>query len=249
MTSAKQELAAQGFTNGALYNAARPNYPVGAIEFLITSLGLGATSSVLDLGAGTGIFTRQLLPHVGRLIAVDPSASMRASFAASTPEVAILDGSDVAIPLDDDSVDAVTVAQAFHWFDAPRALTEIHRVLRRGGGLGLIWNERDESVPWVAALTSAMEWDVRQPYKVGMDFSQILADGPFVDVERVSFVNSQTLTHDGLTQRVLTTSYIAAMDDRARETLMSAVAAVIDELPEPVVMPYTTDVYVARAIA
>jgi ubiquinone/menaquinone biosynthesis C-methylase UbiE len=244
---AKAELAAKGFNNGDLYNAARPNYPLEAIEFLVSTFGLNEGSAVLDLGAGTGIFTRQLLPYVGQLIAVDPSSSMRASFQASTPGVEILEGSDVAIPLASGAIDAVFVAQAFHWFDAPRALQEIHRVLRGGGGLGLIWNERDESVDWVAELTRAMEWDVRQPYKVGMDFSRIVAAGPFVDVQRVRFSNAQTLTHEGLTQRVLTTSYLAAMSAEERAPLMTNVATVIDKLPEPVVMPYVTDVYCARA--
>jgi hypothetical protein len=113
----------------------------------------------------------------------------------------------------------------------------------------LVWNERDESVEWVAELTRAMRWDVLQPYKVGMDFSLIVSQGPFVDVERVRFPNAQTLTHEGLTQRVLTTSYIAAMGEGERASLMANVAAVIETLPDPVVMPYVTDVYRAVAVA
>ena len=245
----KQELAKEGFNNGDLYNAARPSYPHEALEFLVSTFGIDETSTVLDLGAGTGIFTRQLLPFVGEVIAVEPSESMRASFRTSTPGIEIFDGNDVAIPLDDEAVDAVMVAQAFHWFDAPRALVEIHRVLCRNGGLGLVWNERDESVEWVAELTRAMRWDVLQPYKVGMDFSLIVSQGPFVDVERVRFPNAQTLTHEGLTQRVLTTSYIAAMGEGERASLMANVAAVIETLPDPVVMPYVTDVYRAVAVA
>ncbi len=241
----QQDLAARGFNNGDRYNAARPSYPLEAVEYLVATFGLDDTSSVLDLGAGTGIFTRQLLAFVGHIVAVDPSASMRESFRAATPDVAILEGSDVAIPLVEHSVDAVFVAQAFHWFDAPRALEEIHRVLRHAGGLGLIWNERDESVEWVAELSRAMQWDVRQPYQVGMDFSLVLADGPFTDVQRARFSNTQTLTHDGLIQRVLTTSYIAAMGDEERASLMADVAAVVERLPDTVVMPYVTDVYTA----
>ena len=143
------ELAVRGFANGLLYNSARPDYPIEAVEYLVATLHLDTSSRVLDLGAGTGIFSRQILAHVGRLTAVDPSASMRESFRAATPGVEILDGSDVSIPLGDASVDAVFVAQAFHWFDAPEALLEIRRVLRPDGGLGLVWNERDESVPWI----------------------------------------------------------------------------------------------------
>ena len=115
----KRDLASSGFANGPLYNSARPNYPTPAIDYFVATFGLNHGSRVLDLGAETGIFSRQILAHVGRLTAVDPSASMRESFRAATPGVEILDGSDVSIPLGDASVDVVFVAQAFHWFDAP----------------------------------------------------------------------------------------------------------------------------------
>ncbi|HUY16254.1 MAG TPA: class I SAM-dependent methyltransferase, partial [Acidimicrobiales bacterium] len=197
--------------------------------------------------AGTGIFSRQIRPYVEKVTAVEPSASMRASLQAETPGVDVLAGSDVSIPLDDGEVDAVFVAQAFHWFDVPRALEEIHRVLTPGGGLGLIWNERDETVAWVDELSRAMRWDVRQPYKVGTDFSDVVAAGPFHDVERVEFKHSQTLTRDGLYRRVLTTSYVSVMEGQEREALMKDVALVVEHQPEPIVLPYVTSVYTARA--
>ena len=246
-TQKKRDLASGGFANGPLYNSARPSYPTPAIDFFVTTFGLDPGSHVLDLGAGTGIFSRQILGRVGRLTAVDPSASMRESFRAATPGVEILDGSDVSIPLGDASVDAVFVAQAFHWFDAPKALDEIRRVLRPGGGLGLVWNERDESVPWVRELNRAMHWDVEQPYRVGSDFSSVLAAGPFADVARVQFRHAQSLSRDDLYRRVLTTSYVAVMADAQRDELMSDVAAVVERQPEIVVLPYVTDVYSATA--
>jgi SAM-dependent methyltransferase len=239
--------AAKGFNDGERYNAARPNYPNEALEYFAATLGLNQSTRALDLGAGTGIFTRQLLPFVGRITAVDPSQSMRASLQASGADVDVVEGSDVAIPLGDASVDVTFVAQAFHWFDAPRALDEIHRVLVPSGGLGLIWNERDESVAWVAELSRAMLWDLKQPYKVGTDFAQVVADGPFVDVERVKFRHSQTLSREGLYQRVMTTSYISALDEEPLEALMKNVAVVVEHLPEPIVLPYVTDVYTAKA--
>jgi len=140
------------------------------------------------------------------------------------------------------------VAQAFHWFDAPVALEEIHRVLVDGGGLGLVWNERDESVDWVAALGRAMQWSQHQPYEVGSDFTPVIAAGPFVNVERKKFAHAQMLDHDGLVQRVLTTSYIAVMDVDERDALMREVTAVIRELPDPVSLPYVTDAYRATAM-
>jgi len=216
----KDELAVRGFADGSLYNAARPDYPLVAIEHFVATLGIMPTTHVLDLGAGTGIFTRQILPYVAKVTAVDPSSSMRASLRSETPGVEVLEGSDVSIPLGEGVVDAVFVAQAFHWFDAPRALAEIHRVLVPGGALGLIWNERDETVAWVEELSRAMRWDVRQPYKVGTDFSDVVAAGPFEDVARVEFKHVQTLTREGLYQRVLTTSYISLMSDEERDVLM-----------------------------
>ncbi len=241
-------LAARGFAQGDLYNSARPDYPQEALEYFAETFGLNQEMTVLDLGAGTGIFTRQIRPYVGRVVAVEPSASMRASLEASGVDADILDGSDVAIPLVQGSVDVAFVAQAFHWFDPPRALKELHRVLVPRGGLGLIWNERDESVEWVAALSHAMMWDTKAPYQVGTDFSRQIADGPFREIERVNLHHSQTLSREGLYRRVMTTSYISAMDEAARDELMTNVATVVEELSEPIVLPYVTDVYSARAV-
>jgi ubiquinone/menaquinone biosynthesis C-methylase UbiE len=217
------------------------------MSYFVASLRLHPAAHVLDLGAGSGIFSRQIRPFVGRVSAVEPSASMRESFRRADSEMEILDGSDVSIPLADDTVDAVFVAQAFHWFDAPRALEEIHRVLVPHGGLGLIWNERDETVEWVAALSHAMQWDTRQPYEVGKDFTEVIAAGPFTDIERVHFRHEQQLSREGLLQRVLTTSYIAIMEPDERTELVSAVRSVIDQLDEPIALPYVTTAYVARA--
>jgi SAM-dependent methyltransferase len=153
----------------------------------------------------------------------------------------------VAIPLESGSADCVIAAQAFHWFDAPLALEEIHRVLVDGGRLGLVWNIRDESVAWVADLGRAMRWPDFQPYEVGKDFTPVVAAGPFVNVERRKFAHRETLRHDQLIQRVLSTSYIAVMDEKEQALLMDEVAQVIRQLPNPVELPYVTDVYRATA--
>lgn len=240
-------LGKTGFQNGQLYDAARPSYPDEAIEYFSVTLELDTSMHVLDLGAGSGIFSRQIRPFVGRVTAVEPSTSMRESFRAGNDDMEILEGSDVSIPLDDHSVDAAFVAQAFHWFDAPRALEEIHRVLVPQGGLGLIWNERDESVAWVKELSRAMQWDTRQPYEVGKDFTDVIVAGPFSGVERVVFTHSQLLSREGLLQRVLTTSYIATMEQEERDRLIASVREVADQLVEPIVLPYVTTAYTAKA--
>lgn len=237
-----------GFADGERYQASRPNYPHDAVAFLVDSLGIEADAHVLDLGAGTGIFTGQLLPYCERITAVEPTSGMRNVLKKRLPSVNVLDGRDIDIPLENGSVDCVVVAQAFHWFDAPVALEEIHRVLVEGGRLGVVWNERDESVPWVADLGQAMDWPTRRPYDVGQDFTTVLAAGPFVNIERRKFSHHQVLDHERLFQRVLSTSYIAVLDDEEQSSVMKEVRRVVDPLPETIELPYVTDVYRATAI-
>ncbi len=246
--SSGDDWGSAGFADGSRYQAARPDYPIGAVRYLVEELGIDADAHVVDLGAGTGIFTGQLLSFGPRITAVEPTSGMREVLARRLPSVTVLDGRDVDIPLESGSADCVVVAQAFHWFDAPLALEEIHRVLVDGGRLGLVWNERDESVEWVAALGRAMRWPEHQPYAVGMDYTPVIEAGPFVNVQRRQFAHSQVLDHEGLAQRVLTTSYIAVMGDDERDALMRDVAKVIRDLPAPVRLPYVTDAYRATAI-
>ena len=243
----EHDLATAGFADGIRYQSARPDYPVAAIDFLVTALGITARSHVVDLGAGTGIFTEQLLRFGCRITAVEPTPGMRDVLAGRLPGVKTLDGRDVDIPLATSSVDCVVVAQAFHWFDAPPALAEIHRVLIEGGGLGLIWNERDDSVDWVAELGRAMRWSQHQPYDRATDFTPVILAGPFEAVERLRFRHHQTLDHAMLIQRVLSSSYIAVMGEVERGELMADVAEVIRTLPETVDLPYVTSAYSARA--
>ena len=240
-------LGERGFANGSLYDEVRPDYPEAAIAAIVSSFELDRSSRVLDLGAGTGIFSRQLAPFVGTLTAVEPSSSMRETMLATTTGITVLDGRDDAIPLGDCAVDLVVVAQAFHWFDAVRALAEIHRVLAPGGGLALIWNERDESIEWMAALTRAMRWDLNRPYSHNLDYARVVAAGPFVDVAHVDFPHRQLLTREQVYRRVLTTSYISIMDEDEQRALLEDVAAVIEPLGEPIDFAYRTDLYTARA--
>src|SRR5262245_17599074 len=117
------------------YNRVRPEHPAEAIARAVANLGLDRNSDVLDLAAGTGRLTRLLTERVARVIAVEPDAAMRAVLSGTTDCHAVLDGTAEAIPLEDSSVDAVFVAEAFHWFDTGPALAEIARVLRPCGGV------------------------------------------------------------------------------------------------------------------
>jgi SAM-dependent methyltransferase len=131
-----------------IYERGRPPYPADALDWLLPD----GAPRVLDLGAGTGKLTRQIHARGIPVTAVDPSDGMLAELRRVLPGVPAHLGTAEAIPLPDGSVDAVVVAQAWHWMDPERAPHEIARILSPGGRLGLTWNVRDESVDWVRRL-------------------------------------------------------------------------------------------------
>ena len=132
----------------AAYERGRPSYPPEAIDWLLPR----GARRVLDLGAGTGKLTTRLAERGLDVVAVDPIPDMLEVLRASLPETRALLGTAEEIPLEDNSVDAVLVAQAWHWVDPGRAIPEVARVLRPGGRLGLVWNTRDERLGWVREL-------------------------------------------------------------------------------------------------
>lgn len=138
----------------AAYAAGRPGYPEEALRWILPA----DTRRVLDLAAGTGVLTRPLLAMGFEVVAVEPDPAMRSHVPDSAEA---LDGAAEAIPLDDSSVDAVVVGTAFHWFDGPAAMAEIHRVLRPGGSVGLLWNLLDDSEPWVWQFADIMNAEAR----------------------------------------------------------------------------------------
>jgi SAM-dependent methyltransferase len=136
------------------YAFGRPSYPRDAVEWALPP----GARQVLDLAAGTGRLTARLLELGLDVIAVEPLAEMRVHVPAPA---AALDGNAEDLPLDDGSVDAVLVGQAFHWFDVPRAMAEIRRVLRVGGTVGLLWNMLDDGDPWIDELCRVVEAEER----------------------------------------------------------------------------------------
>jgi SAM-dependent methyltransferase len=155
------------------YAYGRPSYPMEAVQWALPE----DAHTVLDLGAGTGKLTQRLLEVGLDVVAVEPLDEMRELIA---PAARALAGTAESIPLPESSVDAVVVGQAYHWFDAARALPEIARVLRPGGTVGLLWNMDDDRVPWVAELceltgsearASAMVADPKPPYAGGPGLS------------------------------------------------------------------------------
>jgi ubiquinone/menaquinone biosynthesis C-methylase UbiE len=239
-----ERAAEKGFGAGAdAYVRGRPSYPPAAVELIVRELGIGPGTTVVDVGAGTGKFTELLVPTGARVVAVEPVANMRAKV---QPPVEAVDGTGETLPFDDGSVDAITVAQAFHWFRHDAAVTEFARVLKPGGGFALVWNRRDESVPWVDAMSRVIEWRAHQVSEYDRtDWPAVIGRSDrFGAVEHASFSWEHVIDRDGLAERVRSVSYIAAMDDAAeRESIVDAVLALTDGFGETFPLPYNTLVW------
>lgn len=244
----RARLGRVGFESGSdVYERARPGYPEDSIAYLMSTAGLIPGSRVLDLAAGTGKLTRQLDAAGATCVAVEPSASMREVFGRMVPGAPLIGGTAEMIPLVGESIEVAVVAQAFHWFDPPRALPEIARVLRSQGWLALIWNERDESDPMIAELVRISKWDQCQPYPMGMDFGPIIdASGLFRPVARVQFSFVQSVTATEFVEQVASRSYVRVLPDRDRQALLDQVAEFATTLGDPIGMPYVTDLFCAQ---
>jgi MOSC domain-containing protein YiiM/SAM-dependent methyltransferase len=250
MTDSIHVAASRGFSAGVeAYERARPSYPPEAVETIVETLGLAPGRTLLELGAGTGKLTRLLAPTGARILAVEPVEAMRAKLLDVVPGVELVDGTAEAIALPNASVDAVVVAQAFHWFDAIRALSEMHRVLRPGGRIALVFNRRDESVAWVEGLGEAIRRiSTGEPQVWGGDWNDALDRcalfGPWrSEVSR----QVQRLTLDGVMDRVASVSYVAAAAPEVREGVLDEVRALLASDPltagqDEVELPYNTDV-------
>ena len=171
-------------------------------------------------------------------MAVEPSPEMAAQLSQAVPAARVFAGTAEAIPLPAASVDAVVAGQAYHWFDPPRALPEIARVLRPSGRLGLVWNSRDETVPWVARLSELLD---QGAWGEGPEQS-IEASGLFGPVERAEFRLEQPLDRGSLLELVRSASGVAVLDEAARREVLAAVGRLFDAAATrgEVVLPYVT---------
>jgi SAM-dependent methyltransferase len=234
--------AVTGFARSVeAYERARPEYPPEAIAWLAQQLGLRPGRTVLDLAAGSGKLTRPLVALGCAVIAVEPVPEMRAAIGPAAAQA--LDGTAEAIPLPDASVDAVTVGQAFHWFDGPKALAEIARVLRPGGALALVWNRRpvESSVLWAAISELIAPYRDDAPSHGSGAWRDAFA-GRELTEQRFDF--TQRLDADGLADRVGSISFIAALDDAQRAQLLARVRALADD--GPVEVPYVCELHLWR---
>ncbi|AMM20113.1 hypothetical protein AX769_07970 [Frondihabitans sp. PAMC 28766] len=222
-----------------LYEKGRPSYPAEAVEWLLPA---GATR-VVDVGAGTGKFTRLLVSRGLHVTAIEPSEGMRDELIRSVPEAQVLPGSAERLPIDGESVDAVIAAQAWHWVDPVRAVPEVARVLKPGGTLGLIWNIRDRGEGWIDALEDLLP-DAHS--ESGMASQNPPVGAPFGPIERRDFSWANPVSPEDVVTMVASRSYVITLEASAREKLLGEVRDLIHDHPSTVGRTVVEVPYVAR---
>lgn len=258
MDEAERDLKALSFGEVAdHYGRGRPGYPHEAIRWLIGQ----DRANVIDLAAGTGKLTRQLAGLGHQVVAVEPSAPMIERLRETRGIVGAVRGAAEAIPLKNDWADAITAAQAFHWFDLDQALPDIHRVLRSGGLLGLLWNLRDESVGWVRELSSvigsndAQVSGVADSERFGFDPShgQITSSGLFDEIEHRVFEHEQVLDLEGLLSLVQSRSNVVTLPVERQQEVVEWVEKLWRDHPDlraqdSFTLPYRTHAFRTHAL-
>jgi SAM-dependent methyltransferase len=237
--------AAIGFGRAAAeYERGRPGYPDAAVAFLVDRLRLGSDTIVVDLAAGTGKLARQLQASGARVVAVEPVDAMRALIPPGIEPVA---GTAEELPLEDGSADAVTVAQAFHWFRTQDALREIHRVLRARGVLAAVRNRRDPEDPVQAEFLRILGRRRSHPsLEAGRDVEGVLAaSGLFGHPESRSFPHVHELGGETLVAQAASESSIAVLDGDARVAALAEFRRLAETLPPRYGLRYRTEIVVA----
>jgi SAM-dependent methyltransferase len=231
----------------AAYERGRPPYPPQAIDWLLPE----GAAHVLDLGAGTGKLTRQLRDRGLAVTAVEPSEGMRGQLRQAVPGVTVLAGTAEQIPLPDHSVDAVLVAQAWHWVDPAAAVPEAARVLSPGGWLGLLWNVRDEREDWVAGLSAIMRGHGNPELGTSAVSQAPPVGPPFGPAERRDIPWVHRFPPDLLDDMITSRSYVITLPAADREALLSEVHQLVRTHPalagaDEIALPYVTRCWRAR---
>ncbi|KAA1248661.1 class I SAM-dependent methyltransferase [Mycobacterium simiae] len=235
MTRSSQDPSLSFGSAAAAYERGRPSYPPEAIDWLLPA----GARTVLDLGAGTGKLTTRLVERGLDVVAVDPIPEMLEVLRTSLPETPALLGTAEEIPLADNSVDAVLVAQAWHWFDPARAILEVARVLRPGGRLGLVWNTRDERLGWVRELGDIIGRD-GDPAR-----DKATLPEPFTDAERYQVEWTNYLTPQALIDLVASRTYCITSPAKVRTKTLEQVRQLLATHPalanaNGLALPYVT---------
>jgi ubiquinone/menaquinone biosynthesis C-methylase UbiE len=234
-----KEAPPDAFGNSAReYELGRPRWPAELIDRVAGELELGPDATVLDLGAGTGKLTRDLVPPFARVIAVEPDDAMRAVLEEVVPEAEALAGSAEAIPLPDESVDAVFTAEAFHWYASDETVREIARVLRPRGGLVIFWNLDfgDPEPPMGEEVDRLIDVAFAKGGAPGIGkvlsgfWREPLGKGPFEPLQEAEVARTVTRTRDQWLANMLSVSSIAVLPAADREELAARLLELVPDV-------------------
>ncbi|WP_421740359.1 class I SAM-dependent methyltransferase [Cellulomonas sp.] len=244
-TDDRDDRAASFDRAAAVYQATRPSYPDEAVRWAVPP----DARDVLDLAAGTGKLTERLVALGWQVVAVEPSDAMRAELTATLPDVEALPGTAEHLGLPDASVDAVTIAQAWHWVDPPAAAAEIARVLRPGGSVAPIWNVRDQETDWVARWTEI----VHRGDSLDTSYRDPALGDAFTEPEHATFPWTQRLRAADLRTLAASRSHLILLPADQRDALLDDVDELVATHPdlrgrEWIEVPYRTECYRARLV-
>jgi SAM-dependent methyltransferase len=222
-----------GFADvAAVYERGRPEYPAAVAARIVEELGVAAGARVVDVGAGTGKLTRPLLGAGLDVVAIEPLENMRAALGAAVGAGRALDGRAEAIPLPDASVDAAVAADAFHWFDGEHAAAELHRVVRPGGGVVLVWTFNDDDVPWGEEVTALLRplWErTSHPGIIeGRRAEPLERHGGFAPLRTVEVPFEDTIDRDTTLAWFASFSVVGSLPDDERAELLGRFAEILD---------------------
>lgn len=237
------------------YVVSRPSYPAAALDTLELYTGLGPGSVVADLGSGTGIFSQLLLDRGYTVYGVEPNAAMRMAaeqLLAEEDAFISMAGRAEETQVPSGHCDAVFAAQAFHWFDTGRTRAEIARILKPGGVVALLWNQRHlDTTPFLRAYEEFLHtWGtdyaaVSENYENPEAIEALFGGGEW-RVDR--FANVQHFDGEGLCSRLLSCSYVPGAEDPRRDDMLVALRALFEEYAEhgQVTFTYDTRMYSGR---
>lgn len=245
------DVAQQGFgTTADVYERSRPTYPADAVDWLVEHCRITSGARVCDLAAGTGKLTRLLGPTGAHLVAVEPIEGMAAVLRRTCPAVPVVGATAEALPLADGGLDAVTVAQAFHWFDGEVAVPELRRVLRAGGRLGLVFNTRERTVDWADALWSIMDRVEKHApwHDHGWREETLEAGRSFGPLHEATFHHEHVLDTDGVVARFAGVSHVAVLAPAEQDLVFDEVRELLATHPSiagrsEFAIPYRVDAY------
>lgn len=243
-----EDAASRGFERGAAdYRSARPSYHPRIVDEVARR---AAGAPVVELGAGTGILTGELVARGLDVTAVEPVEAMRRVLVEDVPGADARDGTAEAVPVAPGTAGAVVAAQSFHWFDPGPALDEIARVLRPAGQLLTVWNVRDESVAWVAEWTRIVDrYAGTTPRYRTMDWRRaILSDPRFVLEDERSVANPQPVDAETVVRRALSTSFVAALPGPEQAVVAQQVRDAVGRPGERFDHPYTSELQAWRLV-